>query len=377
LEREKIIMWTDLFSKSGDVIYNSESGLIFCGNSLTILKNFPASSIDCVVCSPPYYKLRHYKAEPQIYGGDKDCVHKFSEKKEKILNLQPYNPDFKRPCHEKASSVISEGQFCERCNAWLGNIGEEPSVELYIEHLMSIFREVKRILKKTGTLFVNISDTFKKNSEGLHLVPFYFTIAMADMGFILHNTIIWHKPNVIPSSAKRRFTIDFEPIFFFSKTKFRYFKQQLEPYKTLEVWSRAGSGPGTLYEDNNPRKRWGLTRKELSTMPAVGGKKQAGGQNPVYSGNRPNWKDGRNMRTTWPILTQPSTIQHFGMFPEELPRRCILAGCPKHGIVLDLFNGAGRTTLVAHNLGVKFIGIDLSEEYCKYAKEGLSQKVLL
>ena len=189
---------------------------IIHGNCIEILEKIPDESIDCVVTSPPYYGLRNYGEEVKtIWGGDRDCKHKFETK----------------------------SWFCKKCSAWYGQLGFEPTPELYIEHLLIIFKEIKRVLKKTGTLWVNINDSYNnknatigrqdkfKNGKSklyclrsgtkklppktLLLVPFKFAIGMQNMRWIVRNVIIWWKPNSMPQSARDRFTVDYEYLFFF------------------------------------------------------------------------------------------------------------------------------------------------------------------
>ncbi len=194
-----------------------EINKIYCGHILDILSMLPANSVDCVVTSPPYWQLRKYNTVPQVWGGDKNCVHNF------------------------------ENNICINCKAWLGELGQEPNPDMYITNLLIVFREIKRILKNTGTLWVNIGDCYggnssfipsgrqgfgarrteiiKKNkSKCLLMIPEKFAIRMVDeLGFILRNKIIWYKPNAIPSSVKDRFKSTWEYIYFFVKNKKYYF----------------------------------------------------------------------------------------------------------------------------------------------------------
>lgn len=164
---------------------------VLIGNCAEILKTLPSESIDCVVTSPPYWGLRDYKTEPVEW------------------------PD-----------------------GWRGQLGLEPTPQLYIQHLVGIFDEVKRVLKDTGTCWVNLGDTYggtTKTDKSLAQIPSRFAIAMTDAGWILRNEIIWWKRNCMPSSVKDRFTVDFEKLFFFVKSKKYYFEQQLEPVAECSI----------------------------------------------------------------------------------------------------------------------------------------------
>ncbi len=151
---------------------------IISGDSLEALKKLPNESADCIVTSPPYYGLRDYGVT--------------------------------------------------------GQLGLEPTFEEYIAKLMEIFDEAKRVIKKTGTCWVNLGDSYCATATGskrgsnasaglqeksLLGIPFRFALAMIEHGWILRNTIIWHKPNAMPSSVKDRFSVDFEYVFFFTKNK--------------------------------------------------------------------------------------------------------------------------------------------------------------
>lgn len=329
-------------------------------------------SIDLVVTSPPYWNLRDYRTEPLIWDGLPDCIHKW----------------------ENAVSDHA-GATCIKCGAWKGQLGLEPSPELFIKHLLDVFDLIKPVLKDTGSIFVNLGDTYSNsgsNSQPTHtsfgkltqpgyqtrghranglppkclcLIPQRFAWGMIERGWILRNIIIWHKPNCMPSSAKDRFTVDFEYLFFFTKTGRYYFRQQLEACKFLEVWSRKGSGPGTPYEKNNPRKRWGLTKHEIAVN------RTGTYSDPLHV--KPINNGGRNKRCVWTIPTKPFTEAHFAVYPPELIETPIKAGCPENGVVLDPFAGSGTTLKVARELGRDAIGIEISPVFVKMIQDRLDQ----
>lgn len=250
-----------------------------------------------------------------------------------------------------------------------GQLGLEETFEEYINKLCDIFDEVNRVLRDDGTCWVNIGDTYsttrwsnapsttgisqshsdvvlnKKHDlpdKTLVGIPFRFAIEMINRGWILRNTIIWHKPNCMPSSVKDRFTVDFEYLFFFSKSKKYYFEQQFEPHQTIPC------------EKTTPK-----TASQNLTSSAKWKKERAYGAN------------GRNMRTVWKISTKPYKGAHFAVFPPELIETPIKAGCPENGIVLDPFMGSGTTAMVAKQLGRKSIGFELNPEYIDLINERL------
>jgi len=253
---------------------------IILGNALNILKTLPAESVNCVVTSPPYFSLRDYGIEPVIWDGDKNCKHEFNEYDSKLLHENRQNldggtlgnPEYRESLHGFGKAKAG---FCLKCGAWRGSLGLEPTFELYIKHLCDIFDEVKRVLRKDGTCFVNMGDSYagsgkagsnpeyqnrhtefgkpsthherfgmptnKMNypDKSLCLIPQCFVIEMVNRGWIAHNIIIWNKPNCMPSSAKKRFTVDYEPVFFFSKSNKALFWTN---EKTLKCVSKRPSG---------------------------------------------------------------------------------------------------------------------------------------
>jgi len=257
------------------------------------LKTLPDNSIDCIVTSPPYWSLRSYEHPNQI--------------------------------------------------------GIEDDFFEYVTRITDFFKDAKRVLKSTGTAFINIGDTYGgaghgyakqwhkskeryklmdddnktaklRNSDynkSMLMLPYRFAIGMIDNGLKLRNIIIWHKPNQLPQGVTDRFTNDFEPIFFFTKSNKYNFTQQLEPYdKPLDRW-----GGNTLIV--NGTSEWS----------------EATNQNIYRNRNmRPN-PDGRNMRCVWQINTRGEKEKHYATYPQKLVARCINAGCPENGIVLDPFHG--------------------------------------
>jgi len=252
-------------------------------------------------------------------------------------------------------------------------LGLEPTFQEYINKLCDIFDEVKRVLKKEGTCWVNMGDTYISTGEGRHAgytdpkykngrvgrqieanalpqiipekclaqIPNRFSIEMCNRGWILRNEIIWHKPNCMPSSVKDRFTVDFEKLFFFVKSKKYYFETQYEPFK---------SEPTKLRDKRN--ENYG--KAFLS---------------PLGKGLRNGYEQGaRNKRAVWTITTKPFREAHFATYPEALCETPIKAGCPIGGIVLDPFFGAGTTGVVAKKLDRNYLGIELNPEYIKIAQ---------
>jgi DNA modification methylase len=302
---------------------------IYLGNALPLLESFPSASINQCVTSPPYYGLRTYNARVQW-------------------------------------------------NGWTGELGLEPTIKMYIEHLMLIFNQVKRILRKDGSCWVVIADSYSDKTKSLLLIPERFVIAMRYNGWIVRSKPIWQKGNVMTSSAKDRYTIDYENLFVFTKSQKYYWKTQYQPYakSTLSQIGTNYQGQGLKdYEDNNVQNPSDVKRRIIASMnrkklPRFGGNKQAGGQNATYSGKE--WvpsENGSLKRTVWKINTKGSDIAHYAVYPEELVRNMVDAGSPERGTVIDPFSGSGTTCLVALKMKRSFIGIDANKKYCDIAND--------
>lgn len=314
---------------------------ILQGDCRELVKTLPSDSVDCVITSPPYLWLRDYGVE--------------------------------------------------------GQIGLEKSMQEYLETMWGLFDEIKRVLKPTGTVWVNLGDTYSGMKVGntnnnmkegigemrlvkpktriadksLMGIPDRFKIGMIDRGWICRNEIIWWKRNAMPSSAKDRFTVDFEKVFFFTKNQKYYFETQYEPYKWTDL--------------SKPMPKFGGNKAVGYGNPTYSGKqwtpKQAGGGS-SWGGHKGNTKAdgtpicdnplGRLKRTVWDIPTKPFSEAHFATYPEELVSNCIKAGCPAGGLVLDPFFGSGTTGVAAMKLGRDWLGCELNPEYIEIAKKRLA-----
>jgi DNA modification methylase len=271
-------------------------------------------------------------------------------------------------------------------------LGQEKTFQEYINKLCDIFDEVKRVLRKDGTCFINIGDTYIGNratrhkgyvdpkypngriggdcepiglkqtieSKNLTLIPFRFAIEMQNRGWIVRNTIIWHKPSSMPESVKDRFTVDFEYVFFFVKSQKYYFEQQLDEF-ALSTIKKAKRG---VYFSKNS--------KIMSGNYAMHGDKTVKLYQKIKSGEI----KGRNKRCVWSIASKPFRGAHFAIFPPDLIEPMIKAGCPKDGIVLDPFIGSGTTAVVAKKLFRNYVGIELNPKYIKMAEERLTRILL-
>jgi DNA modification methylase len=285
---------------------------IILGDCRDALRGMPDESVDCIITSPPYYGLRNYGADAQI--------------------------------------------------------GIENTPDDYVANLIAIFDEAHRVLKNTGTLWVNIGDSYSgsgkggggRQSAGSHTgkpttselppksligIPWRFALAMQDR-WILRQDIIWSKTNPMPEPVKDRFCKSHEHIFLFVKQPKYYFDHLAALEEATAYDGRKKITRDTTDWDHKALGvKPGSTRSRWSTKPTATGV--------AY----------RVKRDVWIVPTRPSHEKHYAMFPEKLIMPCVLCGCPGNGIVLDPFIGSGTTALVAAKLGRRFIGIELNPEY--------------
>jgi DNA modification methylase len=314
------------------VAYEEPYVTLYCGHALEILRAMPSESVDMVMTSPPYWGLRAYRTQPQIWDGDNDCEHEWGAElvKPAAHKAGETNPGKEGYTKNKGAWSDRQGSFCLKCRAWRGELGLEPTIELYISHLMQIFDEVKRILKPTGTCWVNIDDTYagsncgygdyrSKNKQSLSipeiygdvkkpqahinlpakslcLIPSRFALAMVERGWILRNDVVWHKLNAMSESVKDRFTTSWEHLFLFVKNRRYFFEQQFEPY-------------------TEPLNRWGgpvirrSSHKYIDSFEQTGDNGGLGrlGATSMFREGRPVRPNelGRNKRDVWQINTKP------------------------------------------------------------------------
>lgn len=303
-----------------------DKNVIYQGDCLEILRTLPDESVNCCVTSPPYYGLRDYGAE--------------------------------------------------------GQIGLEKSPAEYIGRLTAVFHELKRVLTRDGTLWLNMGDSYAGSNQGagtkrytdlqasnrgsiheihsgkaegrkrkdLMGIPWRLAFALQADGWYLRQDIIWYKPNCMPESVKDRCTRSHEYIFLMSKSEKYYFDNEAikEPAVTSDKSPPRGSKGALTY--NSGRRKQDELHLSRFEKPA-----------PLK----------RNKRDVWSVSTHGFRDAHFATFPEKLIEPCILAGCPKDGIVIDPFIGSGTTAVSAKKNDRNYIGIELNPEYADMARKRL------
>jgi DNA modification methylase len=235
-------------------------------------------------------------------------------------------------------------------------IGLEKNPDEFIAELVDVFREIKRVLRDDGTLWVNMGDSYAGGIKGGDLkssglkskdlvgIPWMLAFALRADGWYLRQDIIWHKPNPMPESVRDRCTKAHEYVFLLSKSDKYYFD--------TEAMQEPSAGLG-------------------KTKIRFGGKKYGDSDDPKHatkSGNEYTDSGTRNKRSVWSITAKPFKGAHFATFPPALIEPCILAGCPEGGVVIDPFFGAGTTGLVAQRHGREWIGCELNPEYAAIAQ---------
>jgi DNA modification methylase len=298
--------------------------MILQGDIRQIAPTLPSESVHCIVTSPPYWGLRDYGVD--------------------------------------------------------GQIGLEPTPDEYVSSLVAVFRELRRVLRDDGTLWLNLGDSYSGSGEGgggnrkgnehgqhdsmigkrgtsglkpkdLVGIPWRVAFALQADGWWLRQDIIWAKPNPMPESVCDRCTKSHEYIFLLSKSA-RYWcdmeaiKEPNAPcYQLVPL-----SGPGIEGHRKHPAER--NDESAIGTSPAR-----------LWNGQ------GRNRRDVWTVATAPYPEAHFATFPPDLIKPCILAGCPVGGTVLDPFLGSGTTAQVAIETGREWIGVELNEKYIPLAEK--------
>ena len=293
------------------------------GDCRETLKELPDKIVNTVITSPPYYGLRNYREDKQL--------------------------------------------------------GLEETPEEYVSSLADIFDEVWRVLRDDGTVWLNLGDSYsgsgkgiagnickthdQQNMDGIHSkivpeglkpkdligVPWRVAFELQKRGWYLRQDIIWHKPNPMPESVTDRCTKSHEYIFLLSKNKNYYYDNEAIKVPVKDDWGTRDRTDGKYHNDGT-----GLT---------------------PHSGLEKSYETA-NKRSVWTVNPKPYKDAHFATFPPDLIEPCVLAGCPKGGVVLDPFMGSGTTGLVAQELGRQWIGCELNKDYIEMQKIRTAQQTL-
>ena len=365
------------------------------GDCREVLKTLPSKSINCVVTSPPFWGLRDYQTGVWI-GGDPNCPHMRTTKIGKTVKTITGH----QTIHDHGIGVgdaIYKSE-CPKCGALRkdAQLGLEETPTEFTENLVKVFREVHRVLKDDGTLWLNLGDSYSGSGKGSsnslnkehhHLedihskivpnglkekdlvgIPWRVAFALQADGWYLRQDIIWHKPNPMPESVKDRCTKSHEYIFLLSKKRNYYYNN--DAIREPHTW-----------EEKKPRPS-GMARNGTKYREKVkygGGGSGLLGHSGSYKadGSPLNHPLGKNKRSVWTVNTKPYKEAHFAVFPTELIEPCVKAGCPKGGTVLDPFGGSGTTGLVADRLGLDAVIIELNKNYIDIANDRVKNETPL
>ena len=356
---------------------------ILQGDCIEVIRGMEPESVHCVVTSPPYFGLRSYGHwVMQAVWGD--------------LSHFPESRRYRGPLHVfwlRWRAAERGGVFCRYRCCWIGCLGLEPTLDLYIQHMGKVFREVRRVLRKDGTLWLNLGDAYAASHtyyardsmlgnarahdlrptvpmglkpKDLIGLPWRVAFALQADGWWLRSDIIWEKKNPMPESVRDRPTRAHEYVFLMTKSaKYFYDSDAIrEPMAESSIarisqesfWEQTGgekdyrnglnpnrSARGTL--ENLARRTpagWNVNHDESNQKglyPQKADKQR--GHSRRHAGFNDRWDGmskeeqqamGANKRTVWSIATQPYKGSHFATFPEALVRPCILAGTSEHGV---------------------------------------------
>ena len=304
--------------------------ILYTGDCIEVMRDLPDQSVNCCITSPPYFGLRDYGNDAQI--------------------------------------------------------GLEQTPDEYVAKLVRVFREVKRLLRDGGTVWLVLGDSYTPLNRGERARPRCETstsiqakhayadlptrrnsiIAISDAGFkykdllgipwrvafalqadgwYLRQDIIWHKPNPMPESVTDRCTKAHEYIFLLSKSSRYYYDAEAIKERAMPDFTLRDRETTKLNNTPGRTRMGGLVKNDYNT---------------------------RNRRSVWTVTTKPYPDAHFATFPPDLITPCVMAGCPAGGTVLDPFSGSGTTGEVALSQGRKYIGIELNPEYQELAIERIT-----
>jgi DNA modification methylase len=346
--------------------FRDDAVTLYTGDAIEVLAGLPEASVHCVVTSPPCWSPYN------------DGTARWSDR------------DPKRRHFAVASSRPRSGHDhvgCRRCGAVLEDrqYGREPTPQDYVDQVRAVFDELRRVLVDTGTVWLNLGDLYTAASpscttatamqgsvcgervkpahavpcKNLVGMPWRVVFALQRDGWLLRNAIVWHRPKTTSKSVRDRLPTQYELLFLLTKQQKYYFDLDAirEPGARRRVFAESivvgdakgrqvGVNCGTVYGKFND-----LGPPTRPSGAAV---------RPTETQNRACHPRGKNPGDVWSISTHPLRAPHIATYPIEIPLRCIAAGCPSDGVVLDPFSGAATTGLAARQLGRTYIGIDLN-----------------
>lgn len=352
-----------------DVLRGAAAWAIAEGHVLDRLRELPDGSVHCSCSSVPYFGLRAYGTEPQVWGGRDGCAHVWRDHRYYVPKSA--NGSTGDRLHTAGASNAQRvkasrwrhDERCEVCGAVRCELGREPSLEQYVDSLVTVYREQRRVLADTGTCWLNVADSAASgevaslHEKDLCLVPERLALALQADGWIVRSMVVWEKANGSTDWPNDRLVRCHERILLLVKQ-------------------------GRYWYDP-----WGVTEPHVDKSLSHRGRGTTGGKlaaqddlGKVASANLSTWQKARRpdprgarLRDVWKFATTRSNgAGHTATFPVELPRRCVRLGCPPGGLVLDPFSGTGTTGVAALEAGRRYLGIELNPQYAAHSRERLA-----
>lgn len=372
--------------------------LVIQGDALSVLRSLPDGSAQCVVTSPPYWGQRSYETEAQTWGGDPAHEHEWAvTPPRRPRSAKDAGKNSTYGADPSANYDARGGAACS-CGAWRGELGLEPTPELYVDHLVTVFEEARRVLRSDGTCWVNLGGTyatypsgvvgdrrwakswmkgrgnegteqsgrFDKRAPGwkakeLVPIPWLFGLRAHEAGWWLRADVQWWKLNGKHENSKDR------------------------PYRAHEYVTMLTKGPDPFYNEPAVRQPYvpstireiGIAYRNPSKRTRIGGEEVslyeiAGAQDPSDTKRRIiaslAERGGSMLPDVWYLATGNGEGAHVAVFPDKLPEICITASTRPGDLVLDPFAGSGTTLGVARRLGRRSIGIELNPRYVELAR---------
>ena len=344
-----------------------ETNTIYNENCLETMKRMPGNFIDCVVTSPPYWGLRDYGHKDQIglEATPEEYVSKMVEVFQEVRRvLKPEGTVWLNLGDSYAGSGKAQGG---------GGLGEKSKKQLTNKGSYFDVSKSKRIPRGSGRWGGGNNSVTDLKPKDLIGIPWRVAFALQSDGWWLRQDIIWAKPNPMPESVKDRCTKSHEYIFLLTKSK-KYYYDWKAVSEVAETYKTDKRPPGVL------RQRLYKNSKYLSNDYGNNqfknlqnnGQKNHSMHERRANGFSDKQEIKRNRRSVWSITTESFPDAHFATFPTQLPSLCILAGCPKDGIVYDPFIGAATTALAALKYGRQFIGSEINPEYCEIGNKRIA-----
>lgn len=411
------------------------------GDCRQLLARLPDDSIDCCVTSPPYWALRDYGLDPTIWGGQASCQHRWGDEGRMHKG---------GPCGDGAMKTggrsivealdatkdIATGSTCSSCGAWRGQLGLEPAPDLYVEHILEVFEEIRRVLKPEGTCWLNLGDTYASNAGGYNgyssrgesswpsigaktmsatIKGPNRTRATRDPAYAgKHTAMVATGPIDQPNrravaglkpkdlvGIPWRVALALQAAGWWLRDDIIWHKPACMPSSVTDRTTKAHeylfllTKSATYFYDGDAikepvtgeahsRGKTGVHPKSAGKNEVSGDRRKAGfnerwrvRQNPSFHQATLGMVDRRNKRSVWTIPSEPLSDAHFAVFPTKLVEPCILAGCPAGGVVLDPFGGSGTVGRVAEDLGRRWLLFDLNPGYERIARRRTAQTGLL